>query len=171
MASGAGGKPRRGAGRGARRAEADGALWRYTGAVGKAWRIYVQEQGAQVPGCARELHARLLLALRDELLPHLGQGDEASRLRGFLARLAGATEPGGSPQGERGRANGAAACAAGPAPLTPPARPTTLRTSSPTKIAKAASSSTEPTRPATEKEGAEQPGSQRRPAGREPSGR
>ena len=68
--------PRRMAYRGERRVGAGGALWRYTGALGKAWRVYVQERGAQVPGQVRDLHARLLLALRDVLLPHLGHGDE-----------------------------------------------------------------------------------------------
>ena len=82
--------PRRMAYRGERRVGAGGALWRYTGALGKAWRVYVQERGAQVPGQVRDLHARLLLALRDVLLPHLGHGDEVCCLRSLLASLAGA---------------------------------------------------------------------------------
>jgi len=65
--------------------QGDAALWRYAGAVGRAWRVHAGHAPPQV----RELHVRLLLGLRDTLLPHLGHGGEADQLVALLAALAG----------------------------------------------------------------------------------
>ena len=66
-------------------AGANAALWRYTGALGRAWRLY----GASAPPALRAQHARLLLACRDVLLPHVSQGSEGQDLLALLATLAG----------------------------------------------------------------------------------
>ena len=71
-----------------RRAEAgQGPLWRYAGALGRAWRTlsYAAPEEVQV------IHAKLLHAVRDELMPHVGQGKEAASLLQLLGSLAGAS--------------------------------------------------------------------------------
>lgn len=59
-------------------------LWRYAGGLGRVWRLH----GFHAPHHIKELHTNLLLALRDELLPHLGHGSAAQGLLRLLSGLA-----------------------------------------------------------------------------------
>ena len=103
------------------------ATWRWLGSQGRAWRL--RAVGAGLPEELVEGHRQLLLRARALLFPHLPGGDEAARLRGLLAALAGrgSREPGvrdaregqGEQDGERAPVTPAPRPAAA-APTTPP---------------------------------------------------
>lgn len=58
----------------------DGGFWRYSGAIGKIWRLYE----GRVPTDVRECHASLMLKLRSHLLPHSDGGHETNQLLDML---------------------------------------------------------------------------------------
>ena len=69
------------------RAATQAELWRYTGAVGKIWRL---RQG-QLPASICEQHAKLLLECKKLLLPHVSDQPQAQELLTLFAALAGST--------------------------------------------------------------------------------
>ena len=60
-------------------------VWRYTGALGKAWRLYA----CDMPHDIRALHAQLLFACKRHLLPHMTEPVAENELLSLLAVLAG----------------------------------------------------------------------------------
>ena len=60
-------------------------LWRYTGALGKTWRLH----RSGVPVHIREMHAELLHACRAVLMPFMPAGEDDTAMLGILAALAG----------------------------------------------------------------------------------
>ena len=72
------------------------ALWRYTGTIGRLWRL----RDSAIPLDCVRLHQQLLLALHGHLFPHLGKcTDDNATLLGFLSVLAGGPRPAGPAQG------------------------------------------------------------------------
>ena len=66
-------------------AQSNALWWRYTGTLGRAWRLW----GDGLPIQARTLHAQLLVEMRKALLPHLAGGCQQEELLAILAALAG----------------------------------------------------------------------------------
>ncbi len=96
-------------------------LWRYAGAIGKAWRTLAAAASPETQAA----HRTLLLAIRAELMPHMPGGHDEAALLGFLTALAGRPAP----------AAAATATPSPPAPTTPAATTTSAAPSTPPAVA------------------------------------